>query len=126
MTPKTKKMDLKFWLTIADMIQTGCMSDFDTGGVLSPETDEEVRAALKQAGQDYNDPRLTRLADISEADLNRIRDTVFWAVKQDLSFGLAEAIYYADSDSDSQLGYRIRSVATKALEGAYNEWVRKV
>lgn len=119
-------MDLKFWLTIADMIQTGCMSDFDTGGVLSPETDEEVRAALKQAGQDYNDPRLTRLADISEADLNRIRDTVFWAVKQDLSFGLAEAIYYADSDSDSQLGYRIRSVATKALEGAYNEWVRKV
>jgi len=126
MTPKTKKMDLKFWLTIADMIQTGCMSDFDTGGVLSPETDEEVRAALKNAGQDYNDPRLTRLADISEADLNRIRDTVFWAVKQDLSFSLAEAIYYADSDSDSQLGYRIRSVATKVLEGSYNEWVRKV
>lgn len=119
-------MDLKLWVTIADMIRPGSVSDLEAGSCLIPETDEEVRACLRQAALDYEDPRLNHLASISEADLSRIRDTMFWAVKQDLGYCLAEAVFYQDPESDSQLGYRIRSVATKALEGAYHEWVRKI
>jgi hypothetical protein len=93
---------------------------------LFPDSLEEVRASLRVAAKNYENPTLSRLSILDEEGIKKIAEAVFKGIREDISNYLPESLYYNDRNMDEILGYRVRRAGVKVLEAEIEKWEREI